>query len=88
TVMVGCVEGILGLRPDFNGITISPSIPSDWKEFTMEKDFRGKHLSITVKNENGNQAGVKRLTLNGREMPRAYIPTFELSDKNDIIVEL
>ncbi len=88
TVMVGCVEGILGLRPDFNGITISPSIPSDWKGFTMEKDFRGKHLSITVKNENGNQAGVKRLTLNGREMPRAYIPTFELSDKNDIVVEL
>ncbi len=27
TVMVGCVEGILGMRPDFGGLKIAPSIP-------------------------------------------------------------
>ena len=31
TVMVGCVEGILGMRPDLDGLLISPSIPSEWK---------------------------------------------------------
>ena len=27
TVMVGCVEGILGMRPDFYGLHLSPAIP-------------------------------------------------------------
>ena len=45
TCMVGCVEGIMGMRPDFGGIKIAPSVPSDWKEFEIEKVFRGKKLS-------------------------------------------
>ena len=44
TCMVGCVEGIMGMRPDFGGIKIAPSVPSDWKEFEIEKMFRGKKL--------------------------------------------
>ena len=35
TVMVGCVEGILGMRPDFGGLRIAPSIPADWDQFTI-----------------------------------------------------
>ena len=30
TVMVGCVEGILGLRPTPEGLVISPAIPASW----------------------------------------------------------
>ncbi|MCQ2538049.1 MAG: N,N'-diacetylchitobiose phosphorylase [Lachnospiraceae bacterium] len=88
TVMVGMVEGILGLRPDFNGLKLSPSIPSDWKEFTMEKDFRGKHLSIKVNNSNGAESGVKKLTVNGKVMEGCYIPAAELKDQNEIVVEM
>ncbi len=88
TVMVGCVEGILGLRPDFDGICISPSISSDWKEFTMDKDFRGKKLHIVVKNPNGRESGVTKLMLNGTKMDRNYIKADMLQDVNEIIVEL
>lgn len=49
TVMVGCVEGILGMRPDFYGLKIAPSVPKEWEEFEIEKDFRGSHLHIVVK---------------------------------------
>lgn len=88
TVMVGCVEGILGLRPDFNGLKLDPSISHEWKEFTMEKDFRGKHLSITVKNPNGKQSGVSKLTLNGEVLEGNYIEASKLADKNEVVVEL
>ena len=44
TVMVSCVEGILGLRPDLYGLKISPAIPSSWKHVTITKQFRGKTL--------------------------------------------
>ena len=39
TVMVGCVEGILGMRPDFYGLRIAPSIPKAWDSFEIDKDF-------------------------------------------------
>lgn len=88
TVMVACVEGILGLRPDFEGIRIDPAISSDWKEFTMDKDFRGKKLRITVKNPNGKESGVTKVTLNGNVLNGNYIEAALLEDVNEIAVEL
>ena len=88
TVMVGCVEGILGLRPDFAGLRIAPSISSDWKEFTIEKDFRGKKLHITVKNPNGKESGVTKLTLNGTVLEDNYIAEDLLKAENDVLVEM
>ncbi len=88
TVMVGCVEGILGLRPDFEGLRMNPAIPSDWKEFTMDKDFRGRKLHITVKNPNGKESGVTKLTLNGTLLQDNYIKADLLEETNEIVIEL
>ncbi len=87
TVMVGCVEGILGLRPDFNGIKICPALPTDWKEITMEKDFRGKKLNITVKNPNGLEGTPKCVAVNGTVVENCYIPASMLQDVNEVVVE-
>ena len=73
TVMVGTVEGILGLVPDIGGITVDPSIPSEWKEFSIKKNFRGKALNISVKNPNGSQHGVKSITVNGEKIDGNHI---------------
>lgn len=88
TIMVGCVEGILGMRPDPHGLRIAPSIPKDWEELTIEKDFRGAHLHITVKNPNHSESGFQSLTLNGKQMPDNYIPAAELSGQNDIVLTM
>lgn len=88
TVMVGCVEGILGLRPDFEGLRIDPAVSSDWKEFTMEKDFRGAKLHITVKNPNGRESGVTKVTLNGTVLADNYLKASELLTENNVVVEL
>ncbi|MCR5542812.1 MAG: N,N'-diacetylchitobiose phosphorylase [Eubacterium sp.] len=86
TVMVGCVEGIMGMRPDFYGLKISPSIPSEWKEFKISKDFRGKHLSITVQNPDGVESGVKSITINGEKLEGDYIPADKMKDENEVLV--
>ncbi|MCL2225061.1 MAG: N,N'-diacetylchitobiose phosphorylase [Defluviitaleaceae bacterium] len=88
TVMVGCVEGILGLRPDINGLQISPSVPADWKEFSMKKSFRGKNMNISVKNPDGKLAGCRKLTLNGKVMDGDYIPADALQAENEVVVEM
>lgn len=86
TVMVGCVEGILGLRPDLGGITIAPSIPGGWKQFEMEKTFRGKKLLIKVKNESGAESGFKEFYVNGVRLDKNYIPEAMMKDTNDVLL--
>ncbi len=88
TVMVGCVEGICGMRPDQDGLTISPSIPAAWDGFKITKSFRGKKLNITVDNSAHVQSGVKELTLNGQKLEGAYVPSDKLADTNEIVVVL
>ncbi len=85
TIMVGCVEGILGIRPDLGGLRIEPSIPKEWEELTIDKDFRGKELHITIKNPNHKESGCKSFMLNGKELPDSYIPADKLSEHNVIV---
>ncbi|MDE5570205.1 MAG: N,N'-diacetylchitobiose phosphorylase [Ruminococcus sp.] len=88
TVMVGCVEGICGMRPDADGIRIAPSIPSEWNGFRIEKNFRSKKLNITVDNSSHVQSGVQSITLNGEKIDSNYIPADKLADVNEITVVL
>ena len=88
TVMVGCVEGILGLRPTPEGINISPSIPSAWDGFTMEKAYRGKTLHIKINNPDHHESGVKAMTVNGRQHAAGLILFSELEDENEIVITL
>lgn len=88
TVMVGCVEGILGIRPDFGGLTLAPSIPSTWKKITIEKEFRGKQLHIEVLNPNGKESGYSKVTLNGTVLESNYIASDLLNNENEVIIEM
>jgi cellobiose phosphorylase len=88
TVMVGTVEGILGINPEAEGLVIDPSIPSAWKEYTMDKTFRGKKLHVTVKNPNGSEHGVKAVTVNGEKIEGILIKDSILKAENTIVIEL
>lgn len=88
TVMVGCIEGILGMRPDPDGLLIAPAIPSEWPEVTITKQFRGKELNITIKNPDGLQSSYKECFLNGEKLDKNYVRADQLKDKNDILLVL
>lgn len=88
TMMVGAVEGILGVRPDLHGLRLSPSIPAAWDGFTMEKSFRGKKLHITVQNPVHKESGFTSLMLNGAAMPDNYIPADKLAAENEIVLTM
>lgn len=86
TVMVGCVEGILGMRPDLNGLRVAPSIPSEWKELTMKKIFRGKCLNIRIENKDGAESGFREMYLNGERLTDSYISEAEMKEENEILL--
>ncbi|HCI63602.1 MAG TPA: N,N'-diacetylchitobiose phosphorylase, partial [Clostridiales bacterium] len=88
TVMVGCVEGILGMRPDFCGLRIAPAIPKAWEGFTIEKVFRGCKLHIVVKNPNHVESGFTEMKVNGKVMPDNYVPAELLTENTEIELTL
>lgn len=86
TIQVAAVEGILGVKPEYEGLRIDPCIPSHWKEFTMERVFRGKLLKIRVVNSAGNQKGVLKIIINNEEIKGSLIPAAKLKDENEVTV--
>ena len=84
TMMVGSVEGILGLRPDLRGIKIAPSIPSDWQNLEIQKTFRGKTLNIHISNPDGRESGCTCMKVNGREIEGNYIPEALMTEVTEI----
>ncbi|MBQ6386366.1 MAG: N,N'-diacetylchitobiose phosphorylase [Lachnospiraceae bacterium] len=88
TVMVGCVEGILGMRPDLHGLMIAPAIPRVWDRVEIEKDFRGKHLHITILNPDRKESGCKKLLVNGAELRGNYVPESAMTEETEIELTL
>lgn len=56
---------MLGIKPQFDGLEIDPCIPGDWKEFRVQREFRGALYQIHVKNPDGVMKGVKEIWLDG-----------------------
>jgi cellobiose phosphorylase len=86
TVMVSCVEGILGITPSVNGIEVNPCIPSEWDGLEISKVFRTKKLNIKVKNPNHSQKGIKEVTVNGEKLKGVFIPIELLKEENDVSI--
>lgn len=84
TVMVGCVEGICGMRPNADGLMIDPSIPADWNSFKIKKNFRGKHLNIDIQNPNHVQSGVKSMLVNGEKIDGNFISEDKMTELTEI----
>ena len=70
---------ILGIKPDYDGLTIDPCIPSKLDGFEVCRDFRGCKYNITVSNPDGVQKGVKSVTVDGVEISGNTIPV-EMAD--------
>ncbi len=56
---------LLGVRPEFDDLTVDPCVPADWKEFSVDRVFRGAEYRIHVTNPKGVEKGVTEIKLNG-----------------------
>ena len=65
---------MLGIRPDFDHLTVDPCIPADWDGFTAIRRWRGAEYRITVTNPCHVEKGVRRMRVDGRDA--AVIPAF------------
>ena len=79
-------EYILGIKPSYDGLLIDPCLPSTAKTYEVNRKFRGGEFHITVNNPEGNQKGVKSITVDGNTINGNIIPA-ELG-KHEVIVQM
>lgn len=65
---------MLGIRPEFDRLTVEPCIPADWDGFTAVRRWRSAEYRIQVENPNHVCKGVKALYVDGQQTDA--IPAF------------
>ncbi len=69
---VAATQWILGIRPTFQGLQISPVIPEEWKGFSARRVFRGVKYVIRVMREGPGNAIT--LTVDGKLISGQIVP--------------
>jgi len=66
---------MLGVRPEFDRLTVDPCIPAEWDGFEVTRRWRGATYDIVVENPEHVEKGVRRIEVDGA--PVACVPVFD-----------
>ncbi|HPN65698.1 MAG TPA: glycosyl transferase, partial [Candidatus Goldiibacteriota bacterium] len=83
---VAISQYILGIRATFDGLMIDPCIPSSWKGFTVSREFRGTKYNFTVKNPSKASKGIKKMSVDGKEIKGNIVPIEK--NKKEVNIEV
>lgn len=61
-------------RSPSNPEVVDPCIPDTIKDMTIKRTFRGAEYIIKVENPDGNQKGIKKMIVDGKEIEGNLIP--------------
>jgi len=79
---------ILGIYPTFKGLSVDPCVPSDFGDFKVHRVYRGASYDVEI-HTNGSEKGVKKLTVNGKELTGTTVIPYDPSVKNySVTVEM
>jgi len=68
------IDYIFGVRPEYDGLRISPTVDPAWKSFSITRRFRGAEYKIEFSNPRGVEHGVKEITLDGKPIEGNLLP--------------
>lgn len=79
---VNVSQFILGIQPEYTGLSINPCIPSDFEQLQIKRYFRGAWYFITIKNPNHVEKGIASMTVDGKKVTtKTTIVPFEEGKK-------
>jgi cellobiose phosphorylase len=81
---VAATQFILGIKADFDGLTVQPSLPSDWKGFSVTRVFRGATYQIKVRREGAGNKMV--LEVDGKSLEGNLIPIATTGSTVNVLV--
>jgi cellobiose phosphorylase len=86
--LVSATQGILGVRPQWDGLVVDPCIPPDWRGYRVTRRFRGATYRIEVRNPDGVSRGVRSVILDGQPLQGDLIPVRPEGTEHDVVVEM
>ncbi|MFX0023611.1 MAG: GH36-type glycosyl hydrolase domain-containing protein [Candidatus Hermodarchaeota archaeon] len=86
--MKAATDWILGIRPDFKGLTIDPCIPKKWNKFRVIRSFRNAIYDIKILNPQHLSKGIRRITIDNVEYEDNLLPIFDDRKKHSIEVKM
>lgn len=75
-------QWLLGIRPEYAGLTIDPHVPDDWDTYHVDRVCRGTTCHITV--EKGE---TESLTVDGLPCNQNIVPWSMLQGKSDVQIK-
>ena len=67
-------QGILGVKPDYDGLKIDPCLPKELTDLHLVRKFRGSTYNIHIVNRAGDEKGQLTLTCDGVKIDGDTIP--------------
>ncbi len=81
---VALEEGILGIRPDFEGLIIKPCLSKEFTDVRIRRIFRGHEFDILIK---PNKDNIYILKVNGKPIEGNLIRVDDEEEKYQVIAE-
>ncbi len=85
---VAATQYILGVRAEHDGLLVDPCIPADWKGFRISRIYRGETFDIEVRNPKGVMKGVRRVEMDGSDVPDRLLRPSGDARRHKVIVEM
>ncbi|MBP3656878.1 MAG: glycosyl transferase [Clostridia bacterium] len=67
-------QGILGVKPDYDGLKVDPCLPECLNDVRIVRKFRGSTYNIHIVNRAGDEKGKLTLTLDGAPVDGCVLP--------------
>ena len=72
--LTAATQGILGIKPQFDGLQVDPCLPGEMKEVTVRRSFRGQKYEIRIHNLSGGEKHAVRVVMDGKELSGNILP--------------
>jgi cellobiose phosphorylase len=78
-------QHLVGVKPEYEGLSVKPCLPKDIAEFTVQRKCRGATYQIRVKNSGGS---TPKLTVNGKAVSGDLVPYAPAGSTVEVLCEI
>lgn len=71
------INEMLGIKPDFGGLVMDPCLPSEFKECTVKRVYRGAEYNISISNPKGLEKGNVTVEADGKVIEGNRLPIYD-----------
>lgn len=82
----GIVEYMLGVQASYDGLTVNPALPEEWKTATVHRTYRKSVYDITYIQNSYN--GKLSVTVDGKAIEGNVLPQFEDGVAHKVVVNI